>query len=309
MNIIKKTVGKTISNTQKIMSKSGMPSYRQGKTFLHGHLIIEVRAAQGLPDMEGWVSKLVDKKDVTDPFVDVRLGRAKLAKTSVVLNNLNPEWNEMYRVEVCHFAEDLIFEIRDKDHAYSEYIGSVSIPTSSLLNGETREGWYNILKKSGKSNGQLHIFVEFRSKASLEKTYQVDCYFPMHNNCRFAFCYFLTVERFQFHDFFRVTLYQDAHCLPNMPQFTAMERPDGQIHNPRSCWTDLYNTIMNAQEIICITGWAVWDKLQLFRGPDLAKDSRTLGEILVNKAEQGVAVYVMVWSEKTSGEILGKSIA
>ena len=39
----------------------------------------------------------VDKKDVTDPFVDVVLGRAKLAKTSVINNTLNPEWNESYR--------------------------------------------------------------------------------------------------------------------------------------------------------------------------------------------------------------------
>ena len=64
--------------------------------------------------MEGWVSKLVDKGDVTDPFVDVRLGKAKLVKTSVILNDLNPAWNESYRIEVCHFADHLIFEIRDK---------------------------------------------------------------------------------------------------------------------------------------------------------------------------------------------------
>ncbi len=31
--------------------------------------------------MEGWLSKVVDKGDVTDPYVDVRLGNAKIAKT------------------------------------------------------------------------------------------------------------------------------------------------------------------------------------------------------------------------------------
>jgi phospholipase D1/2 len=121
----------------------------------------------------------------------------------------------------------------------------------------------------------------------LERTYDVDCYFPMHNNCR-------------------VTLYQDAHCVPGLPQFNSMERPDGKLHEPRSCWRDLYDTLIAANEVICITGWAVWDKLQLFRGQDLAIDGRTLGEILVDKANQGVRVYVMVWSEKTSGGFLGE---
>ena len=49
----------------------------------------------------------------------MRLGKAKIAKTSIIDNDLNPKWNESYRIEVCHFA------VRDKDHAYSEYIGAV----------------------------------------------------------------------------------------------------------------------------------------------------------------------------------------
>ena len=110
----------------------------------------------------GWLSKLVDKKDVTDPFVDVRLGKAKLAKTSVVNNDLNPTWDESYRIEVCHFADALTFEIRDKDHAYSEYIGSVEIPTTDLLNGQVFKGPHPIKSKSGKTKGTLNIEVYFR---------------------------------------------------------------------------------------------------------------------------------------------------
>ena len=40
--------------------------------------------------MENWYSKLYDKKDVTDPFVDVKLGKARIAKTAVIDNSLNP---------------------------------------------------------------------------------------------------------------------------------------------------------------------------------------------------------------------------
>ena len=46
----------------------------------------------------------------------------------VILNSLDPIWNESYRSEVCHSAECLTFEVRDKDHAYAEFIGSVYIP-------------------------------------------------------------------------------------------------------------------------------------------------------------------------------------
>ena len=62
--------------------------------------------------MESWLAKIVDNKDVSDPFVDVRLGKAKLAKTSIILNDLNPIWDEEYRIEVCHFADELVFEVR-----------------------------------------------------------------------------------------------------------------------------------------------------------------------------------------------------
>lgn len=272
--------------TNKVSEKLHGSSF-EGRTFLHGHLLLEVREARNLPDLEGWVSKLVDKKDVTDPFVDIRLGKAKIAKSAVINNNLNPQWGEDYRVEVCHFAEELVFEIRDKDHAVTEFIGSVTFPTSALLSGETREGWFPIKKKSGSHNGQLNLSVTFVSKASIERTYEVPAYFPMQRNNK-------------------VTMYQDAHCPPDLPKFADLTYPDGSPYRPQSCWTDMYYAMMEAQHLICITGWSVWDKLQLFRGQDLNKDNRTLGEILIAKAEEGVKVYVMVWSEKTSGDIVGE---
>ena len=67
---------------------------------LHGHLFIDIFSAKDLPDMESWVAKLVDPKDVTDAYVDVELGKAKIAKTSVILNDLNPVWNETFRLDI-----------------------------------------------------------------------------------------------------------------------------------------------------------------------------------------------------------------
>ena len=49
--------------------------------------------------------------------------------------------------------------------------------------------------------------------------------------------------------------------------------------------------------MICVSGWSVWDKLQLLRGTDLSIDARTLGELLLARANEGVEVNVMVWYE------------
>ena len=65
--------------------------------------------------------------------MDVSFENAKLAKTSVVLNDLNPSWKESFTVELCHWGANLNFEVRDKDHAYAEYIGVVQIPAKDLI--------------------------------------------------------------------------------------------------------------------------------------------------------------------------------
>ena len=44
-------------------------------------------------------------QDVTDGFVDVKLGNARIAKTRVIDNSLDPEWNETFRVEVNDFLK------------------------------------------------------------------------------------------------------------------------------------------------------------------------------------------------------------
>jgi len=54
--------------------------------------------------------------------------KRRISSFRVILNSLDPVWNESYRIEVCHSAECLSFEVRDKDHAYAEFIGAVYIP-------------------------------------------------------------------------------------------------------------------------------------------------------------------------------------
>ena len=254
---------------------------------LHGHLIVKVHEAKDLPNMEGFLSTLISKNDVTDPFVDIILGSAKIGKTRMIANSLNPVWNETFKIELCHFGDFLKFEVKDKDHAGAEYIGKVEIATASLMNGEVKERWFPIINRKHKASGQLRLFLQFVSKFhTLHQGYEVECYFPVHRNCL-------------------VTLYQDAHCPQNkpMPQFDSLPFK----HRPPSCWNDVYYALMEARHLICITGWSVWHELQLLRGEEAKIDQRTLGQILVDKANEGVNVYVMIWDDASSSQFLGKA--
>ena len=115
------------------------------------------------------------------------------------------------------------------------------IPTSRLVSGQVFDQEFDILSKgtSGKKHGTLELMVHYVSKLSQNHTYDVDCYFQMHQNSN-------------------VILYQDAHAKPpgenGHKQFYTM--PPELNYYPRSCWTDLYHTIMQAKQLICITGWS-----------------------------------------------------
>ena len=60
---------------------------------------------------------------------------------------------------------------------------------------------------------------------------------------------------------------------------------------------------MEARHLICITGWSVWHELQLLREHPVV-DQRTLGQILIDKANEGVNVYIMIWDPS---QVLGKA--
>ena len=131
----------------------------------------------------------------------------------------------------------------------------------------------------------MNIHLHFSPPKAKIKTYEVESYFPVRRNCL-------------------VTLYQDAHALDvsQMPQFESFLSHMKQNKNltnediaPRSCWKDLYYSLIEAKHIICITGWSVWHKLKLLRGDDRMIDRRSLGEILAERAKNGVDVYVMIW--------------
>ena len=55
-------------------------------------------------------------------------------------------WDEWFKIEVCHRADSLIFDVRDKDHAYTEAIGIVEISTQHLISNQVIDRWFDITK-------------------------------------------------------------------------------------------------------------------------------------------------------------------
>ena len=60
-----------------------------------------------------------------------------------------------------------------------------------------------------------------------------------------------------------------------------MDLPDGRSFKVRGAWCDIYEAICNAQHMIYITGWSIYDKITLVRDPSkpmLPSQWPTLGE-------------------------------
>ena len=282
---------------------------------IHGKLEIIIYEARGLPDTDNMLWGLIPG-DLTDPYVTVHLDSVKLVQTSTKDNTLEPSWGEKYNLEVCHRARQLRFTVRDKDHTGSEDIGEVLFSISPE-SGVIADGWYPLRPRpsspAGGRLGEMRVRAELRTATRLgaeyyrraledllTNQYLVDSYFPSRTQCH-------------------VDLYS---CARNVPQPVTLS--DGLVYQPGSCWLDLYRDLVRAEKFIYITGWSVWTHLTLLRGDDqdwLGKltivsqfdlqlyravaESRqerelrdlTLGELLVRKADDGVRVLLLVWSD------------
>lgn len=253
--------------------------------FLHGVLDLKLQQANNLPNLDSSILS-ISKKDVSDPFVVVTLEDIdgepwKVATTQVIDNDLSPVWDESFRVDVCHDVSSITFTVRDKDFISSEQIGSVSFPVNTLLMENGISGTYDLLRENkNKRAGTLSLSVVYYPKQAVKDSYEVpECLFPLrHNN--------------------EVRLYQDTHC-PFLP--LPLTDYYGNPYLPRSTWRDIYFTIMEATQFIYLVGWSVSAKIALLRNE--GEDNRSLGEMLKQKAYEGVRVRLLLWDELTSNDL------
>lgn len=253
--------------------------------FLHGVLDLKLERANNLPNLDSSILSL-SKKDVSDPFVVVTLEDVdgepwKIATTHVIDNNLNPVWEETFRVDICHDVASITFTVRDKDFLSSEQIGSVSFPVNTLTQENGVHGTFELLRENkNKRAGTLTLSMTYKPKQAVQPSYEVpECLFPLRLDNQ-------------------VQLYQDTHC-PALP--IPLIDSYGNAYQPRSTWKDIYTTLMEATQFIYMVGWSISAKIPLLR--DEGEDTRTLGEILKQKAYEGVRVRLLLWDELTSNDL------
>ncbi|KAF2323547.1 hypothetical protein GH714_036034 [Hevea brasiliensis] len=127
------------------------------------------------------------------------------------------------------------------------------------------------------------ITITLKTKCSILGKFQIQAHkinasFPQRSNCH-------------------VTLYQDAHHC------SSFQPPLALCGSPRKLLEDVCKAIEGAKHLIYIAGWSFNPKMVLVRDPETEiQEARgvKLGELLKRKAEEGVAVRIMIWNDETS---------
>jgi phospholipase D1/2 len=87
------------------------------------------------------------------------------------------------------------------------------------------------------------------------------------------------------------------------------QNDDEKVWKPPRMWRDVYDAICNAEQFIYLVGWSFDTDQYLLRGDELTKElaqgkySPRLGELLLDKAEEGVVVNLMQWDDFSSNAV------
>jgi len=106
----------------------------------------------------------VDSNGLSDPYVKVMRGSKLIGKTKVVKKNLNPTWNETFKVNLgVVYNQSISVVIKDHNTIQSsKTIGEVQINTHNGFNtseSKTTDEWYPIPN----SNSSIHIKLEYNA--------------------------------------------------------------------------------------------------------------------------------------------------
>ncbi|EHA8591706.1 phospholipase D alpha 1 [Cocos nucifera] len=235
-------------------------------------------------------------------YATIDLEKARVGRTRVITNEPNnPRWYESFHIYCAHWTANVIFTIKADNPVGASLIGRAYLPVKDILNNNNSgavDRWLNIYQEDYSQAGggaQIHIRLWYWDVSK-------DPYLGWGRGI--ASPRYLGVP----HTFFRqrqgckVTLYQDAHVLDNGLVPSRIPLANNHYYEPHRCWEDIFDTITNAQHLIYITGWSVYTEITLMRDPRRPRPGgdATLGELLKQKAREGVQVLMLVWDDRTS---------
>ncbi|MPC26328.1 Phospholipase D beta 1 [Portunus trituberculatus] len=228
----------------------------------HGDLEVEVVSGENLMDKDHFL-KFILKKDVSDVWTSVSLGSTPILITGVRKDAIDTVWGERVTIPVCDAADYLDIAVWDEDLACKQLVG-----TGRMQLGSPDMEWekQSAVHLDGKA-GTINMKVRYTpaAQARREGIEVPDAYFRMRTGGT-------------------MTFYQDAHS-EKIPGITTTQ--DGAFEA-------IGNAIRGAKKFIYIAGWSLWSEVQLWR------DGLTLGELLKQKAREGVRVLLLIWDEKFS---------
>ncbi|XP_030526387.1 phospholipase D alpha 4 [Rhodamnia argentea] len=221
--------------------------------------------------------------------VTIKINDEIVAKTSQERDRV---WNQTFHILCAHpFDSTITVTMR----ASCVILGKFRIQADRLLNeASSVHGLFPLQMENGQQNEKLKLqLILWFKPAEIELSWSKiltngkfgglrNATFPQRSNCQ-------------------VTLYQDAHHLSGFQPLLGFGT------TPRRLWEDMFEAIEGAKRLIYIAGWSLNPNMVLVRNPDTSIPHAlgvSLGELLKRKAEEDVAVRIMLWDDSTSLHII-----
>ncbi|KAI0563002.1 Phospholipase D [Gracilaria domingensis] len=235
-------------------------------------------------------------------------------QTPVIHNTTSPAWNSTVDLDVCHDFEALEFRLKaaKRTGAFAilskvKHLSMLSMSAYKIQTERSISDWFplgpyvkEVPEDSDSSNNPEESAVQVSSNSyfgelRISLTYTPVTELDDYESVSMSQMYFPQRDGIQ------VTFYQDADSVPGYLPVIPF-RPE---YRHARCWSELARAIMSATELIYIAGWAVWHDLVMVRTnyDDDEWNGLKLGEMLKQKAEEGVTVCVMVWDEYASNQL------
>ncbi|XP_068664886.1 phospholipase D alpha 4-like [Aristolochia californica] len=263
--------------------------------FLHGKLEATIfHATDYTPTCPFYWMLLTGDKPA---YVTIMLNKTKAAETN---HQLDRTWNETFEILCAHSLNTII---TIKLRTSFSILGLLHIPAQSLVTGiESYNGLFSLFSENRKPIPKLKLRLRLRFKPA-----EKDPYWGKGLQDK-EFKGLTKGVTFHQRSDCGVILYQDAH---HRPLFLPMVNVHGeQRYRPRKLWEDVYMAMDGAKHLIYIAGWSLNPKMVLVRDSETEIPNAkgvAIGDLLKLKAEEGVAVRIMLWNDETSLPVINNT--